>query len=179
MALQVNATAEEAFRLIVGSLRIAREDAGLSRHALSSRLPVRHGSIFDWEKGIGQPTWKNFVLWARELGYRLAILGPDGGERRVSSKRTNGEPLEVRELRRLAIPLKTLRVARGLTLVDVSDTIGVDRNSLQRWENASVKPLPKALIVWAQAMNCSLVLQPRSLRVRPSVDPQLNLGRSG
>ena len=159
MALQVNATAEETFWQIVGGLRVERESAGLSRYALSSRLRVRHGTIFEWEKGTSRPSLRNLILWARELGFRLVIVGPDGNERRGSSKRIAGEPLEARELRRLAIPLKTLRLARGLSVVGVSATIGVDRNSLLRWESIATMPRLMALIIWAQVLNCSLALQ--------------------
>lgn len=165
MALKVDATAEETFWQIIGGLRIAREDAGLSRHALSSRLRVQHGTIFEWEKGISRPSLRHLILWARELGFRLVIVGPDGKERRGSAKRIAGESLEIRELRRLAIPLKTLRDARRLTLMGVSETIGVARNSLLRWETVSATPRPMALVVWAQALNCSLALRRTSVEV--------------
>lgn len=160
MALRVDATAEETFWQIIGGLRVAREDASLSRHALSSRLRVQHGTIFEWEKGTSRPTLRHLMLWARELGFRLVIVGPDGEERCSSAKRIAGESLEVRELRRLTIPLKTLRNARRLTPIEVSGTIGVARNSLLRWENVRSPPRPMALIVWAQALNCSLALRP-------------------
>jgi transcriptional regulator with XRE-family HTH domain len=179
MALRVNATAEETFWQIVRCLRVAREEAGLSRHALSSRLRVRHGTIFEWEKGTSRPTLRHLMQWARELGFCLVIVGPDGEERRGSAKRIVGESFEHRELRRLTVPLKTLRDARRLTLVGVSGTIGVDRNSLLRWESVTATPRLMALIVWAQALNCSLALQPRGVRVRPSADPQLALGTQG
>ena len=179
MALKVNATAEETFRHIVRSLQVAREDAGLSRHALSLRLRVEHGAIFEWEKATSRPTLKHLMQWARELGFRLAIVGPDGQERRSAAKRIVGESPEVRELRRLAIPLKTLRDARELTLVELSGAIGVDRNSLLRWENVTATPRVMALIVWVQALNCSLALRPSDVRVRPSADPQSALGTRG
>lgn len=166
MALKVDATAEETFWQIVRGLRAAREDAGLSRHALSLRLRVQHGTIFEWEKGISRPTLRNLILWARELGFRLVVVGPDGNDRRGSSKQIAGEPFEVRELRRLTLPLKALRVTRRLTVTAVSGTIGVARNSLLRWESVSATPRLIALIVWAQALGCRLALQPASKRSR-------------
>jgi len=179
MALKVDAKAEETFSQIVGVLRRARQEAGLSRHALSSRLRVQHGTIFEWEKGISRPTLRHLMQWARELGFRLVIVGPDGTERRSHVKRIVGESLEARELRRLAFPLKTLRDARRLSLTGVSGAIGVNRNSLLRWENVSATPRLMALIVWAQVLNCSLALQPKGVRVRPSADPHLTLRSQG
>jgi ribosome-binding protein aMBF1 (putative translation factor) len=103
---------------------------------------------------------RNLMLWSRELGLRLALLGPDGDERRGASKRVIGEALEARELRRLATPLRKTRLARRLSVVELSKIIGMDRNSLLRWESARVTPRPMALIVWAQVLDCSVVLRP-------------------
>lgn len=162
MALQVDHASEEAFRRLLGVLRTAREDAGLSQERLSSRLLVRRGTVFEWETGAGRPTMRNLILWSRELGLRLAIMGPDGNERNGSrkSKGIIGEAPEARELRRMAIPLKNRRLACKLTVVELSRTIGMDRNSIMRWERARVTPRPMALIVWAQALGYSVALRP-------------------
>lgn len=160
MALQVSEAAEEAFRRILECLRATRQKAGLSQETLSARLLVRRGTVFEWETGAGRPTMRNLMLWSRELGLRLALLGPDGHERRGASKRIIGEAPEARELRRLAIPLRKTRLARRLSVVDLSKIIGMDRNSLLRWESARVTPRPMALIVWAQELDCSVVLRP-------------------
>ena len=160
MALKVNGTAEETFRQLLGLLRTTRETAGLSQERLSSRLLVRRGTVFEWETGVGRPTMRNLILWSRELGLRLVIVGPDGSERHGFSKGIIGEAPEARELRRMAIPLKNRRRACKLTLVELSRTIGMDRNSVLRWEHARVTPRPMALIVWAQALGYSVALRP-------------------
>ena len=165
MALQVNSAAEESFRQLLDLLRTARVDAGLSQERLSSRLLVRRGTVFEWETGAGRPTMRNLILWSRELGLRLAIVGPDGNERNGFSKGIIGEAPEARELRRMAVPLKNRRLARKLTLVELSRTIGMNRNSLLRWERARVTPRPMALIVWAQALGYSVALRPIGPRV--------------
>lgn len=165
MALRVNSAAEEAFRQLLGNLRSVRENTGLSQDALTSRLLVRRGTVFEWEKGTARPTMRNLLLWSRELGLRLVLIGPDGKVRQASSKRIIGEAPEARELRSMAVPLKKLRVDRKLSLVKASRVIGVDRNSLLRWESARVTPRPMALIVWAQTLDCSVALRPAN-RVR-------------
>ena len=160
MALQVDRAAEETFRQLLGLLRTKREDAGLSQERLSSRLLVRRGTVFEWETGVGRPTMRNLILWSRELGLRLAVVDPEGNERHGFSKGIIGEAPEARELRRMAIPLKNRRLARKLTLVELSRAIGMDRNSLLRWERARVTPRPMALVVWAQALGYSVALRP-------------------
>ncbi|WP_370341227.1 helix-turn-helix domain-containing protein [Catenulispora sp. MAP5-51] len=63
------------------------------------------------------------------------------------------------ERRRLACPLRRRRDDLGLSILEVSKRVGVHRDSVGRWEYALVPPRPIALVVWAQALGCSLGLR--------------------
>ena len=160
MTLQVDEAAEKFFACIVDSLRSARRDAGLSQNALSSGLPVRGRAVSEWETGAVEPTLGHLIQWSRELGWRLVIVGPDGELRAVLVRSRPSQVWETFERQRLAVPLRNRRLALGLTQEELGQRVGVSRDSIQRWELASVSPRPIALIVWAQKLECSVALQP-------------------
>lgn len=160
MTLQVDEAAEKFFACIVDSLRSARRNAGLSQNALSSGLPVRGRAVSEWETGAVEPTLGHLIEWSRELGRRLVIVGQDGAPRTGPVRPKAGETWEASERRRLAVPLRNRRLVRGLTQEDLGRRVGVSRDSIQRWELASVSPRPIALIVWAQKLECHVALQP-------------------
>jgi transcriptional regulator with XRE-family HTH domain len=160
MALYVDTAAERTFARIIGGLRSARLDAGLSQNALSAGLPVRGRAISEWETGAIEPTLGHLIQWSRQLGRRLVIIGRDG-ELRIGPVRPRpGEPWEVFERRRLAIPLRNRRLVLGLGQGELGELVGVSRDSIQRWELARVPPRPIAHVVWAQKLGYALDVWP-------------------
>ncbi|WP_228554305.1 helix-turn-helix transcriptional regulator [Catenulispora pinisilvae] len=144
---------------MTGDLRSARLDAGLSQNELAVGLPVRGRAVSEWETGAVEPTLAHLMLLARALGRRLVVLGRDGevlsGRLRVRA----GEPWEVFERRRLAVPLRNRRLALGLSQQALGRCVGVSRDSIQRWELVRVPPRPIALIVWAQKLGYTVALE--------------------
>lgn len=160
MALHVDIAAERTFARIIGGLRSARLDAGLSQNALSAGLPVRGRAISEWETGAIEPTLGHLIQWSRELGRRLVIIGRDGELRTGPVRPRPGETWEVFERRRLAVPLRNRRQALGMAQGELAELVGVTRDSIQRWELVRVPPRPIAHILWAQKLGCSLALRP-------------------
>jgi transcriptional regulator with XRE-family HTH domain len=160
MALHVDAAAERALARIVAGLRTARLDAGLSQNTLSSGLPVRGRAISEWETGAIEPTLGHLILWSRELGRRLVIVGRDGEPRNGPIRQRPGDSWESFERRRLAIPLRNRRLALGMAQGELGRLVGVSRDSIQRWELVRVPPRPIAHVVWAQRLGYTLDVRP-------------------
>lgn len=156
--LHVDGTAERTLARIVHELRSARLDAGLSQNGLAIGLPVRGRAISEWETRAVEPSMEHLVLWSRELGRRLVIVGRDGEVRLGPARPWAGEKRESFERRRLAIPLRSRRLALRLSQDELGELVGVSRDSIGRWELAHVPPRPIALIVWAQKLGYSAAL---------------------
>jgi transcriptional regulator with XRE-family HTH domain len=159
MTLQINFAAEQTLGRIIEDLRSARKAAGLAQNDLAAGLPVRGRAVSEWETGAVDPTLDHLMLWSRELGLRLVVIGADGEPRTGPVRRQAGESWEVYERRRLAVPLRNRRLALGLTQDELGLLVGVSRDSVQRWELVRVPPRPIAQIVWAQRLKYSLALQ--------------------
>lgn len=160
MQLKVDDDAAENFAQIIGCLRLARQEAGLSHKALAARLPVGSKALYEWEARTFHPTMSHLLSWTRELGYRLEIIGPDGVLRDGPSRRLADEPWETFELRRLAVPLRNRRLACRMTLPALGQLVGVSKESLRRWEHAHAAPRPIALIVWARKLEYTVTMGP-------------------
>ena len=170
MTLQVDDAAERTLARIIGMLRSARLDSGLSQAALSLALPVRGRAISEWENGAMKPTLEHLLQLSRELGRRLVITTPSGELRQGLSCPRVGETWESFERRRLAVPLRNRRVALGLKQGELGSLVGVSRDSIQRWELARVPPRPIALVVWAQKLGYSVDVRPAGYHL-PGIRP--------
>ncbi|WP_370379714.1 helix-turn-helix domain-containing protein [Catenulispora sp. GAS73] len=148
------------FAQVVGDLRSARRDAGLSQNALSAGMPVRGRAISEWETGAMEPTLGHLIQWSRELDRRLVIIGPDGMLRHGPMHPRANETRQSFEQRRLTAPLRNRRVALGLAQGELGRLLGVSRDSVSRWELLRVPPRPIALIVWAQKLDCFVAIRP-------------------
>jgi transcriptional regulator with XRE-family HTH domain len=160
MALHVDYAAERTFARIVGGLRSARLDAGISQKALSAGLPVRGRAISEWETGAIEPTLGHLIQWSRALGRRLEIVGRDGEPRNGPLRQRPGESWEAFERRRLAVPLRNRRLAMGMAQSELGRLVGVSRDSIQRWELVRVPPRPIAHVVWAQRLGYTMDVRP-------------------
>ena len=103
---------------------------------------------------------QHLVLWSRELGWRLVIVGRDGEVRLGPARPRAGEKRESFERRRLAVPLRSRRLALGLSQDELGELVGVSRDTIQRWELARVPPRPIALVIWAQKLGYSVAIWP-------------------
>ena len=160
MTLLVDYAAEQAFARIVGRLRSARLDSGRTQEELSSRLPVRGRAISEWETGSIEPTLHHLMQWSAALDHRLTILDRIGTPCPAPTRAHAGEPWELFERRRLALPLRTRRQVLGLSQEELGELVGVSRDSVQRWEHARVPPRPMSCIVWAQKLGYAFALLP-------------------
>ena len=160
MALRVNAAAQRRSNAIQSQLLAARETTGQSRESLSEILEVSNRTLRDWERRYESPSFTNLLRWARELGFRLAIVDRRGGPEPPRATAEDDAPWEVQEIRRLAPPLKSRRLARKISQTDLGLIIGVSRSSLQRWEDGEQLPRLIALIVWADRLDLTVELHP-------------------
>lgn len=159
-ALQVDDTARRTFARVIRHLRSARTDADLSQNALAEGLPFRGRAISEWETGAVEPTLEHLMQLTHKLDSHLVILGLSGDLRTRPIRRRAGEPWQIFEQRRLALPLRNRRLALGLSQDGLGFHVGVSRDSIQRWELARVPPRPMALIVWAQKLGYTLAIRP-------------------
>lgn len=162
-SLCVDETAHQNFAAIISGLRSARLNAGLTQETLASGLPVRARAISQWETGAVEPTLGNLIRWSYALDHSLVIT--DHKRKLVNGPvhQPRGESREIFERRRLATPLRNRRHALRMTQEELSQLIGVSRDSVQRWELAWVPPRPISHVVWAQMLGYTLGLRPIDL----------------
>lgn len=55
-------------------LKEARRMAGLSTRAMGAALGVSHTTIAKWERGEGEPSVSQFILWARATNQPAEVL---------------------------------------------------------------------------------------------------------
>ena len=157
--LHVDYAAERAFDRIVGRLRSGRLEAGLTQEEVASDLPVRGRAICEWECGRVRPKLRYLIGWSAWLDHRLVVLGRTGEPMPGPTRPRPGEAWEHFERRRLAWPLRCRRIALGMAQGDLSELVGVSRDTIGRWELAKTPPRPIALIVWAQTLGYDVTLQ--------------------
>jgi len=162
--LRVDAAAERALDDLIAELHAARSARKRSQEAVAARLPVRGRAISEWETRAVTPKLRYLILWSDALNCSLAIVGPDGYERKGSARQRPGEAWEAFERRRLASPMRERRRTANLSQDAAGELVGVSGSSVQRWELAIAIPRPIALIVWARTFGFNLVLREQSAR---------------
>ena len=160
MGLRVNTAARRRLHAIQSQLMAARQTAGLSREALGKALNVSSRTLQDWEKCYDSPSLTHLLKWARELGFRIGLVDRLAGAEPSAPTPDDDAPWELQEMRRLAPPLKSRRMARKISQTDLGLIIGVSRSSLQRWEDGEQLPRMIALIVWADRLDLVVELHP-------------------
>lgn len=141
-------------------LLAARQAAGLSREALGRVLSVSSRTLQDWEKCYDSPSLTHLFRWARELGFRIGIVDRLAEPESPPATPDDDAPWELQEMRRLAPPLKSRRMARKISQTDLGLIVGVSRSALQRWEDNEQLPRVIALIVWADRLDFVVELHP-------------------
>lgn len=155
-----SAGARRRLNEIQSQLLSARHDAGLTQLTLSALVGVASRSLRDWEKGRDTPSLRHLINWAHALKFRLAIVDPSRNRRYSPAASDDDAPFEIHELRRLAMPLESIRRERDLSQGDLALLLGVSRSSVQRWEDAEKFPRPTTLIAWAGRLKCAVRLDP-------------------
>lgn len=159
-SLRIDDEALWIFAEITGGLCKARLDAGRSQDDVARDLPVRSRAISEWETGAIEPTLTHLIQWARELGKRLVLVNSNGEVFNSPLRRRPGEAWVLFQRRGMANHLRNRRLAAGLSQTELGDTVGVSRDTIQRWELVRVPPRPISHIVWAQAHGYTLALGP-------------------
>lgn len=171
MELRGGAGARRRLGEIQAQLLSARQTARLPQQTLSERLGVASRTLRDWEKGYDTPSLRHLIFWAYALGFRLVIVdqprsaGPPPFEQEVE------DSFELREMRRLAHPLRCRRKASKLSQADLALLLGVSRASIQRWEDVEKFPRPIALIAWAGRLDCSVELNQATILLENPFSP--------
>lgn len=165
--LRVDAAAQRALDDLIAELKAARVASRRTQDEVAAGLPFRGRAISEWETRAVTPKCAYLILWSDALQCRLAIVGPDGQERKGPARQRPGEAWETFERRRLGSPMRERRRNAGMSQDKVGDLVGVSGNTIDRWELATKPPRPIALIVWARTFGYDL-----ALRTRPTRSPR-------
>lgn len=162
--LKVDDGTKRAFVQVVSKLRTARRGARISQAELSSRVGVCGKTLSKWENLHSEPTLVNLTRWSGGLDRCLVVIGPDGKMLLPDPLRLlPDESLDSFELRRLAGPLKSRRLALGLGQKKLGRLVGVSGSSISYWELTCIPPRSIAQIVWARKLGCDIALWPKDL----------------
>ena len=120
-------------------LRKRRKDLGLTIATLARDFGVDQSTISGWQTGRQTPSTKHIPKVIEFLGY---------------------SPFEINNASSLAERIVMLRKTRGLTGQALAKALGVNDETLSRWERGEVVPSPKS-----QAMLESFFASPGALTV--------------
>jgi transcriptional regulator with XRE-family HTH domain len=124
----------------------------MTQRRLAKIVGVSVITVQEWEAGRDIPTMIHLIRLAREFGFRLAIIDRTGQESRHAGDASAEESWESREIRRLALTLRALRVRADIVQSDLAVLLGVSEWSITRWESFQGNPRPIGLFVWAEAL---------------------------
>ena len=130
--------ARVALRSFGQELRNARAAAGLRQEDVAGELGVSTQTVRNWESGRVEPSEEN----KQRLGERY---GEQVGDFAAFYEELHSHRLT---RKRPVINAKLLRLARqdaGFTQAQAAERLGVNRNTVVRYENATSRPSPKIL----------------------------------
>ena len=130
--------ARVALKAFGQELRNARVEVGLRQEDAAEELGVSTQTIRNWESGRSEPSEENKQKLAEKYGVEVGDFAAFYEE--FYSYRVPRE--------RPVINAKLLRLARqdaGFTQAQAAEMVGVNRNSIVRYENATSRPSPKTL----------------------------------
>lgn len=145
---------------ITGKLAAVRQDLGLTRDAVAERLGVGRSTVREWEHGKQLPTLTHLLTWCWILGLRITLTDPRGKVLRPRVDRRGGETWASREARRMALALRSQRVARERSQHWLAECLGIARPSVSRLENGGTTPRVLVLARWAALFGCGLGVEP-------------------
>ena len=159
--LRIDYLAEQTHAQIIDDLRSTRRRAGISQNRLATGMPVRGRAISEWETSAICPPLEHMILWVDLLGLQLVLADGDGEVDNSRLRLLPGESWMHYQRRRLALPPRNRRLARGMSQEQLGELVGVCRDTVSRWEQVRVPPRPIAKIVWLQKMDFTLTLRPK------------------
>lgn len=130
--------ARVALRAFGQEIRNARVEAGLLQEDAAEALGVSTQTIRNWESGRSEPSEENKQRLAEGYGVQVGDFAAFYEE--FHSYRVTRE--------RPVINAKLLRLARqdaGFTQAQAAEMVGVNRNTIVRYENGTSRPSPKTL----------------------------------
>jgi transcriptional regulator with XRE-family HTH domain len=122
------------------NLKLARLAAGLTQDQAGRRLGISGQSIAGWECGYVRPPPNRLIALAELYDTTPRALGFD--EAWLQSRRIRNSAL--------ARNLKSAREAAGLTLEEVSQELGLAKQSVWNWEACRYNPTRNQLIAVAE-----------------------------
>lgn len=97
-------------------LRMTRNLAGLSTRAIGEKVGVTHTTVAKWEKGQGEPSVSQFILWARATNQPAQLL-LDGLISSVCARRdSNSQPSDWESADALEVEHQLLLLAETVQL---------------------------------------------------------------
>ncbi len=130
--------ARVALKAFGQEIRNARVEVGLRQEDAAEELGVSTQTIRNWESGRSEPSEENKQRLAERYGVQVGDFAAFYEE--FHSYRVTRE--------RPVINAKLLRLARqdaGFTQAQAAEMVGVNRNTVVRYENATSRPSPKTL----------------------------------
>ena len=137
------AGARVALKAFGQEIRNARVDAGLLQEDAAGELDVSTQAVRNWESGRSEPSEENKQKLAEKYGVQVGEFAAFYEE--FHSYRVTRE--------RPVINAKLLRLARqeaGFTQAQAAEMVGVNRNTIVRYENGTSRPSPKTLAKLAE-----------------------------
>lgn len=139
----------------VPALRRMRIALGLTQRAAAMRIGISSALLGRWESGGAIPSWPHIRSAAAAYGVPVHLVARSVGQ----------DPPTFLDPRRwgtdnLGSVLRELRAWRGETLVAIADQIGVDPQTVRRWEQGRSRPKPSQLASLQNALGlgCHLPL---------------------
>ena len=150
--------AGEELSNLVGELVEARRRLNVTQVDLSGTLGITPVSVSGWEARHDLPTPINLFLWARALGYAVAIA--DRSRRRYAARpapRADESP-EQYWIRCVVLILRDIRQEANLTQAEVGRHLSVSTWTVHMWENMRRVPRISKLAEWCCVLDCRLIL---------------------
>lgn len=132
------AGARVALRSYGQELRNARVPAGLRQEDVAGELGVSTQTVRNWESGRVEPSEEHKRRLGELLGEQLGDFAVFYEDLHSYNPKRNEPVVNGRSLREA-------RRESGLTQAQAAETVGVNRNSIVRYENGASRPLPKIL----------------------------------
>jgi transcriptional regulator with XRE-family HTH domain len=139
-------------------LRNARWSRALPQRRLGAQLGMAEVVVSRWEIGSELPSTGAFIRWAHALGYVVHIL--DRSQQPMADRPTprQSETFEAYEVRRIAAALRRARLEADHTQNALCAALHVSEWTIRMWESARRQPRIIHLIIWAEVLECRVVL---------------------
>jgi len=130
------------------NLQEIRQDEDISQEQMASILGVKRDALAKWETCVTLPSLKHVYNFAKHFNFTIDyILG-------INHDRTRVEYAEYNE-KLIANNLRNLRLNANLTLMKLSEKLGVSYNAIVRYEHNRCNPSINVIYRYTQIFNIS------------------------